>query len=721
MDQFLRKEYDDITTTLTVCDDQEASLDDIGASDMLLAGQGPIMDLPRTVGWTACNADVLSSTSKDPGRTIVDPDFVLEQDLAGSNGKSVRGTLKQIWPRLDGAQQRRLLGVLARLLVAIWDNFDILDDDQRDVTTTQQELSHGKANLSLGDQEDIHCQTRPDVSGPWTKQDLANQTATPSISDRRSAEERLRLLEDEFMNQSFLDAVREANKPVQPLSVEHSGQGVNGQLSRSPRNLRTVSATSSSRSSVETAHPPWNLDDIDTAQRMTTTRAGAKESHFAQDRTFILPLHPADTLECGSIRSLDFSLDDLLIQADIRQESTASSSPLLQEPKIVGVSRWKCIGPRPTSTPFIPPPKELFPRSINVFQTTAQRSSYPLVHLFSLPDVFCPVQFGGQEQVEEEKKAQEGLAHVLARSLAKQRPLAAEFLTEEVENKEQRMYHRWMAAWHERSPRAPKATRMRYDMMKILRQHVLEGSMRLFGQAQGDDDRGDRQYYYDQGDGGRREEWQGSIPQTGSSSPLQQQPENKEGADFTTAPSSAHCSKCRDEWNEQERTRQEKKQFHEACKVWDKLIVDESHYRHGKDKQKQKHGCRQNRTADDAQQTQWGQVGKEEAIMTLGLGLSYAQQHSLTHFLGLGLGLGLGVGVGMGNFTSAFVGVKGVNHHGYDHTEDGPTTGAMTETMPRTHPWRLTEEEQAIVEAHLWGAMRQRRSDQQHWGERGEP
>ena len=423
MDQFLSMEDDDVPITPPTCDDQEALFDDTGTDDMLLAGQGSVIDLPRVVGWTALNADVLSSTTMESVRAMVDPDFVLEQDLAGSSGKVVRGTLKQIWPRLERFQQGHLLGQLTRMLVVIWDNFNILDDDPHDDPTTQQGLAPGKVGASTGDYEEIHHQTRPDGAGPWVRQDLVEQTATVSISERQPAEEYLRLLEDEFMNRSFPDAVREATRPVKSQFNGHGGHGqdVNGLLTRPSRDLFTVHAASSGISPAERARPPWDLDDIDTAQRMTTTRARAKESHFAQNKTSILPLRPYSTLECGSVRPFDFSLDDLLIQADVRPEVAPSSSLLLQDPKIIGISRWKSIGPRLPSTLFVPPPKDLLPRSTNVFQTTAQGSPYPLVHLFSLPDVFCPVQFGGQEEQEEEEE-QKGLAHVLARSLAKQRP-----------------------------------------------------------------------------------------------------------------------------------------------------------------------------------------------------------------------------------------------------------------------------------------------------------
>ncbi|KAF9123634.1 hypothetical protein BGX30_001327 [Mortierella sp. GBA39] len=254
-------------------------------------------------GWTALNADVLSTTTMESVRAMVDPDFVLEQDLEGSSGKVVRGTLKQIWPRRKRDQQVRLLGQLARMLVAIWDNFNILDDDPRDDPTTQQGLAPGKVDASTDDYEEIHRQTRPDGAGPWVRQDLVEQTGTVSISVRQSAEERLRLLEDEFMNRSFPDAVREATRPMQSQSDGHGGHGqdVSDLLTRPSRDLLTVHAASGGISLAERARPQWDLDDIDTSQRMTTTRARAKESHFAQVKTFILPMRPASTLECGRL------------------------------------------------------------------------------------------------------------------------------------------------------------------------------------------------------------------------------------------------------------------------------------------------------------------------------------------------------------------------------------------------------------------------------------
>ncbi|KAG0274875.1 hypothetical protein BGZ95_009396 [Linnemannia exigua] len=486
MDQFVCIDHDGVPSTPGSSENQGTMIEDADAGDLLLAGQDPVMELPRIVGWAAFNSDVMQNKSRESVRGMVDPDFVLEQDPTSPTDKLVRGTLKQMWPRLDSVQHRHLLRLLVRMLIVVWDNFDMLDDEQYDTSLASQ-----GQDVSQIDQEEIHCQTRPEGAGPWAKQDDADYNTTATVSGQQSAEDRLRQVEDEFMNRSFLDAVREASKAVQSQPVEHRDHKSVDCFTLPLGNAFTVrgvagkDTNAGATSTPRGAHLPWNLDDYDNGQRMTTTRARAKESLIAQGRTFILPLHPSDARECGSARPFDFSLDDLLVQASARQESWSLS--VLRDPKIIGVSRWKSMGPRPPSTSLLPHPKELLPSSSNVFQTAAQGSPYPLVHLFSLPDVFCPVQFGGQEEGGEER-IREGLSHVFVRTLTKHRPLAAEFLTEEVEDKERRMYHRWMAAWHEHSPRAPKATKTRYEMMKLLRQHYQEGR-RLFSgmNTRGDD------------------------------------------------------------------------------------------------------------------------------------------------------------------------------------------------------------------------------------------
>ncbi|KAF9093687.1 hypothetical protein BGX23_003029 [Mortierella sp. AD031] len=699
MDQFLRIDHDDVPTS-PVGSSPDDILEDADTQDLLMLGQGPIMDLWRLVGWAAYNSDVTQTKTKKSVQAMVDPDFVLEQGPPLSASKAVEGTLKQIWPRLDGAQQRHLMALLARMLVSIWDHFDILNNDTLDSFSTHYgtETLSLKTGTALGHQEAVYCQTRPEGAGPWTLHDFTDQPTAGATSDRQSPEDHLRRLEDEFMSRSFLDAIREATKPPLSNHAEYLDRRVGDRLLHRARNPFTLLGSSGGVDDLggtsRKDYPPWNLNDIDTNQRMTTTRAKAKESHCAQDRTFILPLRPSSTQECGAVCPFDFSLDDLLIQANIGEDNGSTLASMLQDPKIIGVSRWKSIGPRQPPTLFLAIPKELLPRSSNVFQTTAQGSPYPLVHLFSLPDVFCPVQFGGQEKQEQD---QDGLAHVLARLLARQRPQAAEFLTDPVEDKERRMYHRWMAAWHERSPRAPRATRTRYEMMKILRQHSQEGR-RLSGH--GDNSNEDHIDYY-----GHRRYWdENNIPPSlrpsGRGLP---QPKNKEGADIS-APSSAWCSRCRYEWNEQEKTRREKERFHDACRRLDRIIAQEDREVHHRGNRQD----RQKRKLEYAQQVQWDQVRKE--TMALGLGLSNAQQHSLSQLLGLGLGLGIiSGGTGMGIISSAGAGsTNDINNNSNDSILD--------EGKARTtsHPWQLTEEEQAIVDIHLWGDKRRPASSPQH-------
>ncbi|KAG0370587.1 hypothetical protein BGX24_001977 [Mortierella sp. AD032] len=295
MDQFVCMDHDDVPTAPGSSEDQGTIVDNADAGDLSLTGQDPVMELPRIVGWAAFNSDVMQTKSSETVRGMVDPDFVLEQDLTSPTDKIVRGTLKQIWPRLDSVQQRHLLRLLARMLIVVWDNFDFLDDEQHDTTLADQ-----GQDVSPDDQEEIHCQTRPDGAGPWAKQNDADYNTTAAISGRQSAEDRLRQVEEEFMNRSFLDAIREATKPVQSQPVEHRDQNTDDHLTLPSGNAFSVPGVAGRESNVGGtstpggAHSPWNLDDYDKGQRMTTTRARAKASLVAQDRTFILPLRPSD-------------------------------------------------------------------------------------------------------------------------------------------------------------------------------------------------------------------------------------------------------------------------------------------------------------------------------------------------------------------------------------------------------------------------------------------
>ncbi|KAF9921901.1 hypothetical protein FBU30_008022, partial [Linnemannia zychae] len=473
LSQYIHMEDDEdgVSTTPICYDDQKSILKNIATLESLIDRQGAVFNLPEIIGWATFNTDISLTTSKESTQIKVDPDFVLEQHLKAASDSAIRGPLKQIWPQLDDYQQKRLLVLMARMLVDVWDNFDILDDgSQYDacLNCPDSNLNYDTANNSLEDHEDIHCQTRPAGIGVWTPKVETNMPE----SARKPPKDQLNQMEEQFMERTFHDALQEATRSTQSQTI---GCQIRHNFDPSAWITKNsfVESDNDDYSSNEgfrgpETRPFWCMDDIDTCQQMTTTRARVKESCFAQDKAYILPLRPDSVHNCGSIRPFDFSMDDLLIQVTPCQEPTLSS---VKDLEIIGVSRWKSIGPRPPPTLFMPHSKH-HPKSSNVFQAMAQNSPYPLIHLFSLPDILCPVQFGGQGH---EKENQEGNAKILACTLAKHRPLAAEFFTDELVDKEKKMYHRWMAAWHEHSPQAPKAARTRYEMIKILRRHCHDG------------------------------------------------------------------------------------------------------------------------------------------------------------------------------------------------------------------------------------------------------
>jgi len=183
-----------------------------------------------------------------------------------------------------------------------------------------------------------------------------------------------------------------------------------------------------------------NIEDI---EQMETSKVRARGSPDAlhPDTQYTAPLQKQDRQETISMRQFDFSLDDLLIATGLHQDI-----------RILSVTRWKTSNCKGPATHSEMDDLGSFPTSVNKYQSVARSSAYPLIHLFSLPDVFCPSELGGQGASEDEQ----GLAHTFVSLLAEQSMEAADFLTDDVQVKERKLYHRWMAEWHGRFVQGPR-------------------------------------------------------------------------------------------------------------------------------------------------------------------------------------------------------------------------------------------------------------------------
>ncbi|KAG0302334.1 hypothetical protein BGZ98_007602 [Dissophora globulifera] len=302
-------------------------------------------------------------------------------------------------------------------------------------------------------------------------------------SCKNTSDVQLRQLEENFMRQSFLEAFeaatmsRHRNVSKPPPSVTMTDESIrNATTDDAPKEFdRCIYGPDGDRISTPfmsvaqgSQYRPFQL--------MTTTQAMAQESECAQVNTCILPLCTSDERERGWMRQLDFSLDDLLVQVVSGQEFSENSVSTSSRPRIVGVSRWKKFAPvmaAPESS------ATYVPRSCNTFQVAARASPYPLIHLFSFPDISIPPKLG-DEEISTEGQASKtcGLANSLAQLLALKSPRVAEFLTCTLAEKEIILYHRWMAAWHERSPFAPEATRRRLDILVAARRYKSQEAAR---------------------------------------------------------------------------------------------------------------------------------------------------------------------------------------------------------------------------------------------------
>ncbi|KAG0050843.1 hypothetical protein BGZ83_004400 [Gryganskiella cystojenkinii] len=386
----------------------ENSLDRYFSMDQLMEYQVPpssrsAVSLFSLLAWSVGHPDAVVISDPSCNTDILrelDPDFIFEEldnvpigaELLPGNPVATwarnYGILVDSWRQLSPTQQMQLMGHLAKMLAVIWEQFEVLDCTRSDVGVIQP------SSTSLLD-------------------GARKRGTSLGVMDSLLA------LEQEFVQGSLTNDFSIALDPAPPYS-----------------------SSSSTNSFAEES-------TLDEGQRMTTA------TDQSQENIHILPLdyqgraspHPDDNHKDNFItmRQFDFSLDDLLINLGTRSISPPDRCPS-QDIQIVEVTRWKVnSGEKQPASSNIDQESSL-PSSVNKYQVQARSSSYPLVHLFSLPDIFCPVSLGGQDDSEES----EGFAHKFVLLLAEHSTEAAEFLTDDVKVKEQKLYHRWMAEWHGR-------------------------------------------------------------------------------------------------------------------------------------------------------------------------------------------------------------------------------------------------------------------------------
>ncbi|KAG0357296.1 hypothetical protein BG005_003690 [Podila minutissima] len=197
---------------------------------------------------------------------------------------------------------------------------------------------------------------------------------------------------------------------------------------------------------------PFTMAGSILEQRMTTTHAAAIES-LAREGAVV---QVQEGVMSERMRQFDFSLDDLLVlQPSVTNlDHFAVNS---DRPEVVGVAQWKTFDPASTC------PSSLIPGSVNPLQVKARLSSYPLVHLFTPPDILCI------DSVRENWQS-------LARRVARHSTTAAEFMTDSLSTKERKLYHRWMAAWHGRSSHSPAETLWRFELLQKNRNRETRAS-----------------------------------------------------------------------------------------------------------------------------------------------------------------------------------------------------------------------------------------------------
>ncbi|KAF9914308.1 hypothetical protein BX616_008563, partial [Lobosporangium transversale] len=496
----------------------------------------PAMHLPNILAWATSNAGAFFLQDNNPipfDLQQIDLDFVIEESLSVEKDPAETalrcGLLRDVWSQLDRSQQKSLMLRLVRILSTIWDNFECLGEGQGRSRVSNYVYDTLCPVTSSSLTQLTHIPERASTDTPLKKSvtiDMEDEeeqsrrnTPIPAYPfTQMTAERRLCKMEKAFSNRLFIDAFKEATQKnvhsaLLPGNIRSAMQdsGLTYDQGSCSSGIQTSIICQKDQGEHEGLSQSQflHLDNQISPQYMTTTRAQVQESVKVQrgaSSRSLKPLPDVETLyrdarEHSWIRRFDFSLDDLIIQFEMPSLGDECGEPSQRNytaPKVIGVSRWKTFCPIPvrsapsfggntTDSGFatsVEAGVESVPRSSNVYQVMARSSNYPLMHLLSLPDTFCPEKFGGRDKRHGEADSSEGsndhnysLAYAFTRLLAHSNPQASEFLTLPLHDKELVMYHRWMAAWHEHSAQIlSKAIRTRFEAMRALKKFKAQSA-----------------------------------------------------------------------------------------------------------------------------------------------------------------------------------------------------------------------------------------------------
>ncbi|KAG0213776.1 hypothetical protein BGX31_001214 [Mortierella sp. GBA43] len=530
------------------------------------------MRLSRILAWSIGNADAVLIPGALP---TMEPDFIVQEPSPPIALDSrvydtpLQGNIKEIWPKLDLQHKKDLMASLVRVVAAIWHKFDLLGGNSLDefLDNSGADSPSDPDPVLLQEDKQIHERTRPFPFMPMPTATEAVVTLDGHSKPKvLGSADRLCKLEDEFMSRSFLDAFKEATMPSQ----HHSSKGTECETAASCGGdhigTRETDSTTHGNDWIDADSSLPSIYETSRSQWMTTTKARVQESVAAQDKAHITPMLRFEEQKGSWMRQFDFSLDDLLVQVGPIANLSNGDENVVH---IVGVSRWKTFCPVKAGVEQC---SEWAPRSANKFQLEARSSSYPLVHLLSLPDVICASEFGGDDDsrtgLDREKAPMHrmrGLACDYVRQLGQVCQDAAKILRLPVKDKERTLYHRWMAGWHERCPHAPKKTKARFDMIRAARQYKAEECGRGGpGRAIAMERQGKARDVHSLG----------SASEEASPRIRGQQP--GDNAEPVRGGMAVKCRRCAEEWSEGEQVLRDLACFDETERFLDEVMSSES-------------------------------------------------------------------------------------------------------------------------------------------------
>ncbi|KAG0207010.1 hypothetical protein BGX28_001660 [Mortierella sp. GBA30] len=630
---------------------------------------------------------------------LLEPDFIVEE-LSVSDGSNdicpstvvSQGTLKDMWCKLDTREQKHVISLLIKMLLNIWDNFDLLggvcyshSDFQRDIPAHSDFEHTSSGYMPSLRKEPAHCTRRELSSGSLDRLSLQNEPGASAEEDhqRISAAANLSRLEDEFMNKSFLDAFKAAtapmlsdnsidyhteschcDRPIIPQGPFDAGRTEKDNLDNRSDHLQG-SFPGAQQEAVQDIQPTW--DNMEYSQRMTTTRARVQESMASKGRGCILPMDAADKQERAWMRQFDFSIDDVVIRTKKGPCSPESDT------SIVGVSRWKAFefgGQYHPNKGTGQPPQE-------------------------------------QEQEQEQQHEVRHLASDFVHLLGRQSREAAEFMTDPLVDKERTLYHRWMAAWHERSPHAPKGARTRFELLRVLGQlrteenrRQQEGAYYYHDEQEHDHDNDEEARVGDESLERKRLLQQARVLLRQHSQAQQkqqsQQPQPSRhnnssdrccgggGASASANLKQPSCSRCAEERNEREMWHRDRVRFEQSA-----LFLDEvqAGYARRRESEAGMHSMR---------------IGRDEAMKELGrqfgLGAQW-MEHSQALELAVGTEAYNGGGEGNGNGSGEDEDMGGM----CDRSKDSDVHVHVSGVRSHSPCWHLSENERTVLRAHLFG------------------